>query len=238
MARVALTEKEAALYHAVGSAALLRAREQLERGQLVDVRWDPVGRASGRVLGDAAGAVIAAVLLGADGRVSSVEGLCSCRQAPSCDHPTAVLLAAMPGSFAPPALDPPAASTEPAATATPTPAATAKPATKAKPAAKARPAAKPKRPKRPSAWETALSPLVREATPAQAPATAPATEDRVGIALQFELLAPAAAPRGKPAWRIVLRPVLPGRTGWMRTGMLGWDPWNSQRSRKWRSGMM
>src|SRR2546421_4141203 len=76
----------------------------------------------------------------------------------------------------------------------------------------------------PSPWESALSGLVEAVT---AVSGSPAGDEAAGIGLQFELVESAAGPARRPAVgrhhvparRIALRPVVPGRTGWVRGGI-------------------
>ena len=70
----------------------------------------------------------------------------------------------------------------------------------------------------PAAWERTLDPVVRGGPAGQA-------AEPAEVALQFELLTPPAAgraagrTRGRGPVRIGLRPVVPGRNGWVRTGI-------------------
>jgi superfamily II DNA or RNA helicase len=176
MARLVLTEEEAALCSAVGTRAFVQARAHIERGEVVDVRWEPrTGRVRGRVAGDRSGAAIAAVITDVTGGVSAVEGSCTCDLHPSCAHPAALVLAAMPGDGVP----------------------------------------RPRAAKQPSEWEAALSTLVGEA----AAAPVRPAPDQAGIGLQFDLVAAAVPAGSAPSWRIAMRPVVPGRTGWVRAGI-------------------
>ncbi|WBB98147.1 MULTISPECIES: SNF2-related protein [unclassified Solwaraspora] len=63
-------------------------------------------------------------------------------------------------------------------------------------------------------WEKSLSALVSDVAPVVTAAPARAT-----VGLQFELVKPGAAGAGGPAGRIALRPVVPGQTGWVRSGI-------------------
>src|SRR6185369_1857378 len=53
-------------------------------------------RAHGRVNGIAVGSAVATVRLGADGSLEGVDGSCTCRLRPPCNHPAALLLAVLP----------------------------------------------------------------------------------------------------------------------------------------------
>ena len=169
MARLVLTEDEAAICEAVGVRAFVQARSLATRGDLVDVRWDmSAGRGHATVRGEAPAWVSASVVIGADGAVKSVHGACTCDAAPGCLHPTALVLIAY-----------------------------------------AAPAPAPRRRPRPtSSWESALAALVgADAVPGGA--------DSPDLALQFDLEGDEAGPDR----RIGLRPVVPGKKGWVRTGI-------------------
>ncbi|GIF20519.1 superfamily II DNA or RNA helicase [Actinoplanes tereljensis] len=95
MARLVLTDEEAAICEAVGVRTFVEARASLARGEVTDARWDgPRRRASGLVHGPVSGRVRASVVIGPDGTVKSIDGTCACMFAPACDHPVAVVLAA------------------------------------------------------------------------------------------------------------------------------------------------
>ncbi|WP_326551622.1 DEAD/DEAH box helicase [Micromonospora sp. NBC_01813] len=67
---------------------------------------------------------------------------------------------------------------------------------------------------KPTNWEKSLAALVSDVAPAT---TVPPEQANVG--LQFEIVKPVAGRGGEPAGSIALRPVVPGRTGWIRTGI-------------------
>ena len=162
MARLVLTEDEAAICDAVGVRAYVQARALVARGELLDVRWDRSrGRAYGVVGGGASGRVTASVVGGAGGAVKSIDGTCTCRSAPRCFHPVALVLAA--GADALEHRSAPS-------------------------------------------WESALASLVVRDSGEPAAAE---------VALQFEL----EPGDGSHPRRIGLRPVVPGRTGWVRSGI-------------------
>jgi superfamily II DNA or RNA helicase len=180
VARLELSEDEAALREAIGSSALIRARAQLDQGELADVRWERrIGQAHGRVRG--AGWAVATVTRDTDGAIAAVEGSCSCSQRTSCGHPAALILAAFPGIDVP----------------------------------RPRKATIDKTKTRSAEWEAALSTLVRDV----AAPTARSEPDQAQLGLQFELTNAASRPGTAPSWRIAMRPVVPGRTGWIRTGI-------------------
>jgi superfamily II DNA or RNA helicase len=157
-----LTEDEAALSAAVGVRTFLEARALVTRGELTHVEWSRSARKGHALLrGATIGRVTASVVIGPDGAVKSVHGECSCRRAPACAHPTALVLIA--GGID--GLGRPQAS-----------------------------------------WESALAALVE----ADSSADEPGSPD---LALQFEL---EAAQHGG-SLRIGLRPVVPGKKGWVRT---------------------
>lgn len=173
MAKLALSLAEAALYEIVGSRTFVRAQRHVERGELVEVQWDPsTGRGHCQLTGSHAGLVSASLLTRGDGSIAAVEGSCTCGQA-GCVHPTALILATLPTAELP----------EP-------------------------------RPARTSAsWERAVSALVRDVS---VQPVAPQGE-QPGLGLQFEVT--PSGPNDAAGLRIALRPVVPGRTGWVRTGI-------------------
>jgi len=92
-----VTKAEAALHAAIGIKAFLQAKAHLANRELREVRWDPATRrAHGRVNGIAVGSAVATVRLGADGSLEGVDGSCTCRLRPPCNHPAALLLAVLP----------------------------------------------------------------------------------------------------------------------------------------------
>ncbi|WP_327034463.1 DEAD/DEAH box helicase [Micromonospora ureilytica] len=172
MAKLALTQAEAALYELVGSRVFLRARQALERGELLDVRWDPeAGQGNGR-LGSGAGLVAATVRLAADGTVEALDGTCACGHA-SCAHPAALVLSTL-------------------STATPR---------------------KPRSARSAASWERAVSALVQDIAPPQAVAES----EPPGLGLQFDVV--SAGSGDAAGFQVELRPVLPGRAGWVRSGI-------------------
>jgi superfamily II DNA or RNA helicase len=66
------------------------------------------------------------------------------------------------------------------------------------------------------AWETALAKLSGE-TAAAIPRQAGSSEP--GVALQFDLVGAQGNPATARRWRVAMRPVVPGRTGWVRGGI-------------------
>ncbi|GAA4936918.1 DEAD/DEAH box helicase [Actinoplanes utahensis] len=167
MARLELSEEEAAVFQAVGARAFLRARALVQAGEIVEASWDRLtGKVSG-LLQDEAGRVRATVLLAPDGSVKSVDGRCTCDWAPDCGHIVATVLASGTAAIPRQAV---------------------------------------------SSWEAALASLTGTAAARgdTRPAAARGTT-RPELGLQFELDA--------AEWRIGLRPVVPGRTGWVRSGI-------------------
>jgi hypothetical protein len=208
VARLALTEQEAGVYHAVGPSVFLRARSCLARGEVIDVRRDPAsGRVSCRLAGGLSGAVLASVATDAGGVVTDVDGLCSCSEHPSCGHPVAAVLVTLDGTDL--TADRPDVTADRPDPPSPQPTATHPQAVGR------RKTGRPPERARATGWEAALSALV------DAPAVPPARRggDLAGIALQFELGAVTAPAGAAPSWRITLRPVVPGRTGWIRGGV-------------------
>jgi hypothetical protein len=196
VARLALSEQEAAIFDVFGARVFRQAQAHLDAGDVVDLRWEPqTGQLYGTVRdGGSARATVTAVL-DADGTPGA--GSCGCQQHPECAHPAALVLAAA-------AL----AGTVPGVRA---------------PAARSRKRAQPA--EVPPTWEAKLSTLVEAVAPA-----APPEPVRAGIGLQFELSetasgtpharrAAATRPTVTPPRRIALRPVVPGRTGWVRGGI-------------------
>jgi superfamily II DNA or RNA helicase len=70
----------------------------------------------------------------------------------------------------------------------------------------------------PPAWENALSPLVTDSDPPRS------TPEQAEIGLQFELTQ-HPSPEPAASWRIGLRPVVPGKNGWVRGG-ISWSTLN------------
>ncbi|RIV38020.1 DEAD/DEAH box helicase [Micromonospora radicis] len=171
MAKLELTVAEAALYDLVGSRTFVRARQHLDRGDLVDVRWDPtIGRASGQLTGARSGPVTAHVAT-VDDRITAFQGECACGQ-DDCAHLAALTLATLPTAGPP----------------------------------RSRPAQKK------GSWESAVATLVRDIAPPEVVSE----PEQAGIGLQFEIVSLAPDTGG---FRVGLRPVLPGRTGWVRAGI-------------------
>ncbi len=96
---------------------------------------------------------------------------------------------------------------------------------------------RPRRKARPPVWEAALSTLIGGADVAPVRAA----PEQANLGLQFELIAPAASrPDAARSFRVAMRPVLPGRTGWVRGG-ISWSSleyvWHGGSSRdeaRWR----
>jgi len=183
LARLILTGDEAAICEAVGVRAFVHARSAVARGDLADVKWDrPAGRGYAVVQGATTGLVTASVLIGVDGVVKSVDGVCTCGLAPVCDHPTALVLVSHAAAIA-------------------------------------------NRGSAPS-WESALAAIVGADTSGEG-------SESPDLALQFELEnGETSSPR-----RIGLRPVIPGKKGWVRTGIswgsldYGYHPGSSRAER-------
>ena len=91
---------------------------------------------------------------------------------------------------------------------------------------------------RTTSWEKALSPLAGDTGPAD-PEAEPGSAE---LGLQFELLSQAKQPGSMPSWRIGLRPVVPGRTGWVRSGIswssLRYDYFGREKTREYRYRML
>jgi superfamily II DNA or RNA helicase len=158
---LALTGEQAAICEAVGLRTFVRAHAMVARGDVFNTEWDDAGQQmSGRLRGPAIGRVRASVTVGADGTLKEIDGTCTCRWAPGCDHPVALVLVVGLGGLAQPVA---------------------------------------------RSWESALSSIVGNGS-------APAA-DRTGaeVGLQFEL-------ETDPV-RLALRPVAPGRNGWIRGGV-------------------
>jgi superfamily II DNA or RNA helicase len=64
-------------------------------------------------------------------------------------------------------------------------------------------------------WEKAMAALVDGTAPARADSARSAAE----LALQFDLVPATTKPGVAGSWRIALRPVVPGRSGWVRAGI-------------------
>ncbi|MFI5840013.1 DEAD/DEAH box helicase [Catenuloplanes sp. NPDC051500] len=163
MARLALTQDEAAICEAVGTRSFLAARAILADGDLTGVRWNPTaGQGHAVVRGPAGGVTTAAVKTEANGTVR-VDGDCTCEAAPGCSHPIALALA----GYQKPAA---AVSTPPR--------------------------------KKAASWEPLLAALMGTDS-------RPDEHDVPDLALQVEL-------EGR---RVGLRPAVPGKRGWVRTGI-------------------
>jgi superfamily II DNA or RNA helicase len=202
--RLALTEDEAALHAVIGTEVFLRARGHLDREDFVDLRWRPgAGQIEGRLRGAASGLVTATVTTDAAGEIARIDGSCTCGDPSACAHPAALVLLArgsLPGG------------TISAATAPSVDSARAEKAGRG--AASATAAARP-------SWETALARIVDR----MASAPDGRVPDNASLGLQFDLIEAASAPKaaGKREvvrpWRVGLHPVVPGRTGWVRSGI-------------------
>ena len=165
LARLVLTEDEAAVCAAVGVRAFVQARSLVARGDLVDVVWDRQARRGHAVVrGGTAGWVTASVVIDVDGAIKSVHGVCTCDSAPDCAHPAALVLIAHTSGTS-------------------------------------------RRRSAPS-WESALAVLVGADSP-------PAGRGSPDLALQFDLDDGGADSER----RIGLRPVVPGKKGWIRSGI-------------------
>jgi superfamily II DNA or RNA helicase len=82
----------------------------------------------------------------------------------------------------------------------------------------------PRRTTKAPAWEAAVARLVDSmaTTPTEPP---PGEAD---LALQFDLVEAGTKKQAAPSWRVAIRPVVPGRTGWVRTG-ISWSTLNYTR---------
>ena len=98
MASLIITAEEAAVHRLVGTAAFLRGREHVRRGDVVDVQWHPPSRrAFGQVGGEGrAYSATASLAEAPDGGGTSLQSTCTCSSGPGCPHAVALLLAAMP----------------------------------------------------------------------------------------------------------------------------------------------
>lgn len=178
--KLELTDAEAALHALIGTSGLLRAREQVEQGDVVKLRWRPeTGEAFGQVEGHASGFTIATLTMDAHGAIARFEGECTCGGYPHCFHHAALALLAL--------------GEAPRANAT-------------------RNSGTPKRKVAKPAWEVALAKLSGET--ASIPRQAGFSDSEPGVALQFDLVEAQGNPR-----RVVMRPVVPGRSGWVRGGI-------------------
>jgi superfamily II DNA or RNA helicase len=197
VAKLVMTEDESVLHDAIGTVAFLRARELVKAAVVAEVRWEPgAGRAHGEVRGPHRGMAAAALIADPRGLVA-LDGTCTCADHPSCAHPAAVALAAISSSGLPDG------SVDPG-----------------------------------PAWSAALSTLLGDKPLPPDPGQA----DQVQIGLQFEVnppeqprpgrrtlhaalrsvwsgATPADRHRTAPSWRVGMRPVLPGQTGWVRSGI-------------------
>ncbi|HEX5200117.1 DEAD/DEAH box helicase [Paractinoplanes rhizophilus] len=193
MAKLLLSQEEAFLCELVGVRAFTRARTALAAGEIVDLSVEPSGRAAGKVRhgGEVTGEVVR-------GAAPTVTGVCTCSDA-DCVHIAALLIAAQQED-------------EPRRQRGPRRQGEAK-----QPGGTRKPSAPVQRRAKAGAWESKLSAWVRDVA---APPSAPQTAEP-GMGLQFELVN-ATLPRSRKArQRISMRPVLPGRRGWVRTG-IGW----------------
>ncbi|MFG2038910.1 DEAD/DEAH box helicase [Dactylosporangium sp. NPDC048998] len=188
--RLLLSEAEAALRAVFGAARFLRARQSAERGEVVEVRWLPEqGRYEGRLASPRSASVTATFSID-NGECIRFEGSCTCADRSDCVHPEALaLLASAEG---------------------------ARPGETDRPAVAKQPRGRDRVVKAP-AWEGAVSKLVSAVAPPQGNEEDDGQPPTLG--LQFEPLQQPATGRAAPSWRIVLRPVIPGRKGWVRTGV-------------------
>jgi superfamily II DNA or RNA helicase len=186
-----MTQEQAALHAIIGTAEFLRARAAVENGEVFSVRWLPEsGRAAGRVLGSAVtAAVTATVTVDELGGMVDVQEACDCGSGPGCGHAAALVLLALEET--------PGYGVRAAGFAVPhqvTPGSTER--------------------KRTAAWEKTLAALMGGADAAPAAGAAQAAE----MGLQFDVVADTRGRKARP-WRVALRPVVPGRTGWVRSGI-------------------
>ncbi|GIF09172.1 DEAD/DEAH box helicase [Actinoplanes siamensis] len=189
MAKLVLSPKEAILRDLVGTPTFLRARAAVTDGQIEVQVVSGSGQAVGKVRD---GGVVTGEIV-AD-PVPALSGVCTCADA-DCAHIVALLIAAQREA---------GEENVPAAGEKNVPAAGEK---KSPAPAQRRPGT--------SRWESQLSAWVREVA-----GTPPPPEPaEPGIGLQFEVVT-AYLPRSRgTGQRISMRPVLPGRKGWVRTGI-------------------
>lgn len=229
--RFVSTEDEAAVRTLVGTDALLRARGHVARGEVADLQWKPeTGRAQGRLDGLASGTVSAAPGFDGVGQTGGCRRYVFCRDS-SCSHPVALALLVLAVARQLGVAGPSAAAQTPDHARTGTAATDARTgAERSEPVdqrQRKRSAGKRNPPvaRRP-AWESAVATLTAAAAPRRQP------EDRAAqaeVALQFDLVpvatTNATATRtpttaaGAAAWRVAMRPVVPGRAGWVRSGI-------------------
>jgi len=100
VAELIITEAEAVVHRLVGTAAFLRGREHVHRGDVMQLQWHPQGRrAFGQVGGDGGSySAIATLAEAPDGSVTALRSTCTCASGSGCPHAVALLLAAMPAA--------------------------------------------------------------------------------------------------------------------------------------------
>jgi superfamily II DNA or RNA helicase len=211
--RLMLNDDEAAVRALVGTDVLLRARAHVVRGEVADLHWQPqAGQARARVCGPAPATVTAALSFDVDGGLAGIDGACSCGER-GCAHPAALALLVV-------------------AVARPLGALQTRDRVGLPRQARAGTSEAASRRQRKTvatrpAWEAAVDALAVAAAPEPGP-------EHAAVALQFDLV-PAtpsriAAPRkpapvpaqkgsGEVSWRVAMRPVVPGRAGWVRSGI-------------------
>ncbi len=207
MAKLVLSPVDAAICELVGVPTFLQARAVVADQELVGVVVGPSGEAAARIR---SGGVVTGQLT--KGHPPAVVGSCSCPDT-KCVHLVALVIVAQPAS---PLAAPPAAA--PIAAPAPAPAQrVAKPTSQRVPKPTSQRVPKPtsQRVPKTTRWESQLSAWVSEvATPAL-----PLQPKEPGIGLQFEVVEGFLPGTRKVGPRVSLRPVLPGRRGWIRTGI-------------------
>ncbi len=196
---------QVATRRSVGSTTFSRGASYAVSGAVASGEWDHDGaRVAGQVWGSGREpyAAVVQVHRSRDGRVTGIDGLCTCPVAVDCKHAVALVL----GVACP---DPPG---HPAAPQRPAGAARVEPVRALAPAVGAT-LKEPPGEAIGASWEVALRELLgggRRGEPAPA-----------DMGLQFELvLPPATHVRAQAATRILLRPVVPGRSAnWVRSGV-------------------
>jgi superfamily II DNA or RNA helicase len=237
--RLVLTEDEAAVQALVGTDALLRARGHVERGEVAELLWKPeTGHAQGKVHAPMSGTITATLRLDDQGQLASIDRTCSCGNS-LCAHPEAlallVLAVARPLGVVRSSVGtrvPGHVQTGPVDRGGGTGGVHTKQADRPQQriAGARRMVGREKTPAaRPAAWESAVTALMAAAGPRRPEATPGAA----AIALQFDLVpatpTKSGATRAGPgsgsaasdgaAWRVAMRPVVPGRNGWVRSGI-------------------
>ena len=204
--RLLLSESEAALRAVFGTPRFLRARQSAAQAEVVEVRWRPEQGLFEGRLASPRSASVAATFSIHEGECTRFEGSCTCADRSDCVHPEALALLASAKDARAGEIRRPSAAEQPRGRG---------------------------RVVRAPAWEGAVSKLVSAVAPPRADEQ---DDGQPTLGLQFELMQQPAKGSAVASWRVVLRPVVPGRKGWVRTGVswssLGYTRFGGKRAER------